>query len=258
MAQKSVKGFIVDAPQVLITTEVGDSHLVTATSGEVTLGGESIELAGGWSFYNLAEIDTKKTIEINLTDAQWDLDAMKLVSGGTRTTGADERYYFGTPYTISANKITIPYAVVANSIRINGYTETTSATPGASEFKVTITTGTPGSTEVLFADGTTGKVYPAFKVATAATTEILTVKTTDFPKAASPVVIQFPIYSDADATNSTIAGYGQLVVYKAKIMPDFGFSGSYKAASEFTCNLKGLDPRRSDQAMWKFVYIPVN
>jgi len=257
MAQKSVKGFIVDAPQVLITTEVGDSHLVTASSGEVTLGGESLEIAGGWSFYNLAEIDTKKSIEIKLTDTQWDLDAMKLVSGGTRTVAADERYYFGTPYTIASDKIAIPFAIVASSCRINGYTETASATPGASEFKVTITTGTPGSTEVLFATGTTGKVYPAYKVATAATTEILTVKTTDFPKAASPVVVQFPIYSDADATNSTIAAYGQLVVYKCKLMPDFGFSGSYKAASEFSLNLKGLDPRRTDSNMWRFTYIAV-
>ena len=256
MAQKSIKGFVVDAPQVLITTEVGDSHLVTASSGEIKLGGESIEIAGGWSFYNLAEIDTKKSIEINLTDTQWDLDAMKLVSGGTRTVAADERYYFGTPYTIAANKFTIPFAVVASSIRINGFVETVAA-PGANEFKVTITAGSPGSTEVLFAEGTTGKLYPAYKVATAATTEILTVKTTDFPKAASPVVVQFPIYSDADATNSTIVGYGQLVVYKAKLMPEFGFSGSYKAASEFSLNLKGLDPRRTDQAMWKWIYIAV-
>jgi len=256
MASKSIKGFVVDAPQVLITTANGDSHLVTASSGEVTLGGESIEIAGGWSFYNLAEIDTKKSIEINLTDSQWDLDAMKLVSGGTRTVAADERYYFGTPYNISANKITIPFAIVAGSLRINGYTETAETTPGESEFKTTISTGTPGSTEVTFAAGTTGKIYPAFRVATVATTEILTVKTTDFPKAASPVVVQFPIYSDADATDSTITGYGQLVVYKAKLLPDFGFSGQYKTPSEFTLNLKGLDPRRTDQAMWRFIYIP--
>jgi len=256
MAQKSVKGFIVDAPQVLITTEVGDSHLVTASSGEVTLGGESLEIAGGWSFYNLAQIDTKKSIEINLTDTQWDLDAMKLVSGGTRTVAADERYYFGTPYTIAADKITIPFAVVANSVRINGFTETANP-PGVDEFKVTITPGIPGSTEVAFVAGTTGKLYPAYKVATAATTEILTVKTTDFPKAAAPVVVQFPIYSDADATNSTIVAYGQLIVYKCKLMPEFGFSGSYKSASEFSLNLKGLDPRRSDSNMWKFSYIAV-
>lgn len=255
MAEKSINGFIIDTPNILIQTASGDAHIVTAKSGEVKFGGESMQIAGGWSFYDLAEIDTKKTLEINITQAQWGIDYMKLVSGGTRTQGADERYYFGTPYTITSNAINIPYAIIASSLKINGFTEVATEPASASEFKVTITTGTPGSTAVTFYAGTTGKIYPAFKVATAVTTEILTVKTTDFPKAGS-VVLQFPIYSDADATDSVITGYGQIQVYKAKILSDFGFAGAYKSASEFTINLKGLDPRRGDSSMWKFSYMP--
>jgi len=254
MAEKSINGFIIDTPNILIQTSVGDTHIVTAKSGEVSFAGESIPISGGWSFYDLAEIDTKKTLDVKISQAQWSLDSMKLSSGGTRTVAADERYYFGTPYTISSAAITIPFAIVAGSLKINGFTEVATDPASATEFKVTITTGTPGSTAVAFFAGTTGKIYPAYKVATAATTEILTVKTTDFPKAGS-VVLQFPIYADADATDSTITGYGQLLVYKAKILSDFGFSGSYKSASEFSLNLKGLDPRRTDSAMWRFSYI---
>jgi hypothetical protein len=33
--------------------------------------------------------------------------------------------------------------------------------------------------------------------------------------------------------------------------------GQYKQASSFTMTLKGLDPRRPDQNMWKFVYKPI-
>jgi hypothetical protein len=255
VAEKAINGFIIDTPNILIQTSQGDAHIVTAKNGEVKFGGESLTLQGGWSFYDLAEIDTKKTIEINITQAQWGIDYMKLVSGGTRTQAADERYYFGTPYTISSNTITIPYAIVSGSLKINGFTEVTTTPAAEKEFKVTITTGTPGSSLVTFYTGVSGTIYPAFKVATPATTESLVVKTTDFPKAGS-VILQFPIYSDADSTDSTITGYGQIVIYKAKMLSDFGFAGAYKSASEFTLNLKGLDPRRTDGAMWKFSYLP--
>ena len=133
------KGFIIDAPKVLLQTDSGNSHLATAKQGTVTLGGDSIEIMGGWSFYNLARIDTKKTLNISLTDAQWDYDQLWLTSGGAKTTAASSFYYFGTAYTVSAStyRVTLTgHLATAGTIEINGYTDvtSTSCTPSTTEF----------------------------------------------------------------------------------------------------------------------------
>jgi hypothetical protein len=251
------KGFIIDAPKVLLETVSGNSHLATAQQGQVTFGGESIEITGGWSFYNLAEIDTKKTLNISLTDAQWDYDQLWLTSGGAKTTGASEYYYFGTAYTIDSTTYAATltgHTAVASSIEINGFTEIATTTPTASEFWVS---NSGSDTVVHFAAANAGVVvYPSYKVATTATTDILTVQTVDFAAAGS-AIIQFPIYSDADAADSTIIAYAQIQVYKCKIMPTYEFSGQYKQASTFKLDLKGLDPRRTDSNMWQMIIVPV-
>lgn len=247
------KGFIIDAPKVLLKTSSGDSHLATATQGSVSLGGDSIEIDGGWSFFSIAEIDTKKTLSVELTDAQWDLDSLWLISGGTKTTAASEYYYFGDPYTIDATtyQITLPHeAVSASSIEINGFTQSATATPAATEYHVAIGTG---ETVLTFDSSVAGNtVYPAYKVATADSTNILTALTNSFASAGQAIV-QFPIYSDADADDSTIIAHAQLELYKVKIMPTYEFSGSYKTASTFKLDLKGLDPRRTDGNMWQLI-----
>lgn len=250
------KGFIIDAPKILLKTTSGNSHLATATQGQVTLGGDSIELTGGWSFYNLARIDTKKTLNVSITDAQWDYDTLWLTSGGAKTTAATEYYHYGTPYTISATtySITLPHVITADSIEINGYTEIATTTPTSTEFWVAI--GASTSTVYFNTAAASEVVYPSYTVTTAATTDILTVQTTDFAAAGSAIVT-FPVYSDADAADSTIVAYAQLEIYKCKIMPTYEFSGSYKTGSTFKLDLEGLDPRRTDSNMYKLIVNPV-
>ena len=250
------KGFIIDAPQVLLKTTNGNSHLATATQGTITLGGDSLELTGGWSFYNLARIDTKKSIMLSLTDAQWDLDTLFLTSGGAKTTGTSEFFYYGTAYTIDSALYTVvlPYLATADTVEINNYTEIATTTPTTGEFWVT----DDGIYTTLNFDAADASevVYPAYSVATTATTDILTTQTTDF-SAAGSCYAQFPIYSDADAADSTIVAYAQLNIYKVKVMPTYEFSGSYKTGSTFKLDLEGLDPRRADANMWQLIVVPV-
>jgi len=245
------KGFIIDAPKVYLKTSTGASHLATAAQGTVTLGGEDIQIDGGWSFYNLARIDTKKNLTISFTDAQWDLDALTLTSGGTRSVNSSEYYYFGNSYVVNENTytITLPYVAVANSVEINGYSE--SATPVAGE-SFAVAMGATDTVLTFHADDAGKSLYPAYRVVTASSTNILTVGTEDFAKSGSAVV-QFPIYSDADADESTIIAYAQMSIYKCKIMPTYEFSGSYKTASQFKLDLEGLDPRRQDGNMWQLI-----
>jgi len=251
------KGFVIDAPKVLLKTASGNSHLATATQGQITLGGDSMELTGGWSFFNLARIDTKKTIMVSITDAQWDLDALALTSGGAQTSAASNYYYYGTPYTVTASTylaVLTGHLAVTDSVEINNYTEIATTTPTEFEFYVT-DDGT--DTTIHFASEAEGlSVYPAYKVATTSTTDILTVQTTDFASSGS-CFINFPIYSDADAADSTIIAYAQIEVYKVKIMPTYEMAGSYKTASTFKLDLEGLDPRRTDGNMYQLIVVPV-
>lgn len=252
------KGFIIDSPKVLLKTTSGNSHLATAAQGNVTMGGEDVQIMGGWSFYDLARIDTKKTLTVSLTDAQWDMDALWLSSGGAKTTAASNYHYFGTKYTVDASlyTITLPHAVVANSIEINDYTEETGveATPAATTFTVSIGAST---TTVTFDSTVAGAdLYPAYKIATPSTTNILTVQTTDFASSGS-CIVQFPLYSSADAANSTIIAYVQIEIYKVKIMPTYEFAGQYKQASQFKLDLEGLDPRRDDGNMYQVIIYEV-
>lgn len=253
MSKAKISGFILDTPRALIKNSKGIASFVTSSSGSIKFGGESVEITGGWSNYALTEIDTKKSIEIELTDAQWDLDQMALATGGTRSVITSEYEMFGEPKVIDSGtyKITLPVAVLPGSIRINGFTETVSATPSANQFKVTIST----TTEILFPASEAGKtVYPSYKVSLA-NAETLTAKTTDFPKSGE-VVLTFPIFAGDSQTDADILGYGQFTVWKAKILQDNTYGGSYKSASSFTIRLKGLDPRRSDGSMYRFTFIP--
>lgn len=249
------KGYIIDSPKVYIENSNGTIQIVKATSGSVKFDGDSIDINGGWSAYPLAIIDTTKTVEISVTDARFDLDAMQLTTGGTKATGASAFYYFGTPYTIdeTTDKIILPHEVIPNTVKISGYTETTEITPTGTQFTVTVSTG---QTEILFASTEAGKtVYPAYQIATPDTSETVSVKTTDFPSSALTIV-QYPVYSD-ESLESSIIGYHQIKIFKAKIQPSYGISGSYKTASTFDLTLRGLDPQRTDGKMYEAMFMPV-
>lgn len=245
-------GFIIDAPRALIKTTDGVKSIVNASSGEVNFSGDSIEINGGTSAFPIQEIDTKSNIEIKLTDTEYSFDTLKMTSGGTIANGADEYEVFGYAKTISAaGEVIIPKVIVTGSVNINGYTETTEATPAAGTFKVTIGVD---STTILFPVADANKVvYPAYKVAVTNATS-LTVKTTDVP-GSGQVTLEFPVYADPESDTSDIVGYTQIIVYKGKIKKEAKVGGSYKSASTFDISIKGLDPKRQDGAMWKATFI---
>lgn len=252
MAVNAIKGFIIDVPKVLVETAKGDYHMVTGSSADVTFGGDSLTVDAGWSFYSLAEIDKKKTLEIKISDAEFNLDALTLTSGGSLATESTNFKYFGDPFVIDvAGEITIPYVAEVGSIRINGYVETTVAPVVTGEFKPTIAAS---ETTVAFAVADAGKtVYPAYSVVVASA-PVLSVKTTDFPSAGS-CTLTFPIYSSSEETDSIVEGYGQITIFKAKILQTAKLGGSYKSLTNNDLSLKGLDPRRPDGKMWEFKYL---
>jgi hypothetical protein len=249
------RGFVVDTPKAFVKTTSGDVQIYKATSGEVKIGAESLEISGGWSPFALAEIDTKQNLEITMSDTILQLDTLKLTTGGTVTTAATQWYNWGDSHTIgvaATPTITISDVVIASSIRINGFTEVASS-PTATQFVVVI-----GATDttVTFNSAAAGTVvYPAYLYATAATTQTLAVTSENFAKSGE-VYVEFPFYGDevAAGSQSQIAGYIQIKIYNARIRADMTIGGSAKTASSFQVALKGLDAGRSDKKIYEVGY----
>jgi len=246
------QGFIVDAPKALILTSKGDSAVLSATSGEISFGGDSITINGGWSAYDLIEIDTTSSIEVALTEAEWKMSNMQLTTGGTVVTGSADQYYFGDAYIVATDEITIPYEVVTGSVRIAGLTEV-ETTLATTNFKVVVGTGSTVITFFASEFVAGSEISPSFKVAVTAS-ETLTVTTQDAPTSGE-VVLQFPVYGDENGVD--IEGYLQILVFKAKIGRANKVGGAYKSASTFDITLRGNDPRRADKKMFEVSYIPV-
>ena len=254
----SVDGFIIDSPKTLIKKSYGNEYftqVIHSQTGEVTFSEEVLNIKGGWSLYDIFSITSGKSIDITVTDNQWSMDYLSLASGSEIETGSQQFDMFGDGYDIHATTfdITIPYVVVASSVKINGYTESVGAPSSGTEFQVTINAS---NTTVLFHSSKASlTVYPSYKITVADSTYIEST-VNDFPKNAE-VILNFPIYADAEADTGDVVGYGELTIYKAKIAADYSFSGTYKSAYAPSIKFKALDPRRSDNLMWKFVYRPI-
>jgi hypothetical protein len=250
------KGFLIDTPKAFVKTTSGDTQIYKASSGEVKIGAESLEINGGWSPFTLAEIDTKQNIEITMSDTILQIDTLKLTTGGTVTTAATQWYSFGTAFTVgvaATPTITIPAVVIASSIRINGFSEVLSSTPAATEFSVTI--GATDTTVTFNSTVAATIVYPAYLYATAATTQTLAVTSENFAKSGE-VYVEFPFFGDevAAGNQAQIAGYIQIKIYSARIRADMTLGGSFKTASSFQVALKGLDAGRSDKKIYEIGY----
>lgn len=247
-------GFIIDAPNVLIKNSSGVSQIVTAKQGEVKFGSDSLAIQGGWSFYDLMDIDTKKSIEVSLQNAQMQMNTIALQNGTTVKTGAKERFIFGKKYIVKTNKTKLPHIAVTGSVLINGYTETSETVVATKQFKVTI--GESDTDIEFFAgdmvDGTEIEIVYRVSVADAEAVEVLA---SDFGKTAQ-FIMEYPVYGKNEADEEDILGYIQINIFKAKLKSEVTIGGQYKNASEFTLNAKGLDPRRADEKVFEINFFP--
>lgn len=248
----SSNSFVVDAPNALIVSGTSYNQILTAKSGKITVKGESIKINGGWSPFELADIDTKQSVDIELTDAEFKMSTTALNLGSEVKKGAAEKYIFGETYTTASNKITIPYAVVPGSVKIEGFTETT-GTVATTQFKVVISDKT---TEIsFFTDVTDGtEISPVFRISVE-NTESISVDDKSIPKSGT-FVLEYPAYGKDDDGNDLLIGTIQWLVYKAKISKETSMGGSYKSASEFSLKASALDPRRPDHKVFDVLFFP--
>lgn len=247
-------GFIIDSPNVLVKTKAKDLIIDKAESGSVAFSGDFIDINAGWSFTQLAKIPKSSKIEIKITNAEFSLNQTAIATGADIVVGATEYNKFGDIYVVDvSNTITIPDVVVAGSLRINGYTETTS-TVATGQFKVTI--GVNSTTVQFFTDVEKDtQIKPSYKVTTPSTSISLSAKVTSVP-GSGEFVVTYPLY-ESDSVESNIWAYGQFIIYKAAIAQSFTAGGNYKSASKFDLSATALNPQRPDKKLWDFILLPV-
>lgn len=243
--------FLIDAPNVLISAKNGTYSCITATSGEVTLSSDSLEINGGWSLYSLIEIPTTSSIEVSLQDAQISDGYFEVGYGAVKSSNQKvERVYHGDPFEVATENhtITIDKEVVSGSLKIMGMTETEDA-PTNGQFKVAIDSGT---TTVTFDSSMDGKsVFPSYKVSEDA--EESYAITTDSVPQKGEVTLTFPVYS-SDEEDATISHYAQITIFSCSVVQDANLGGSYKSASTFGLKLKGIKPTRADKKVWQIAF----
>ncbi|AAK79097.1 hypothetical protein BJV85_002874 [Clostridium acetobutylicum] len=257
MSEKNVTGFIADAPNVLIRSRKTRATYtnLTATSGEITFGGDTLKVTGGWSFYNLAEIDKSKSITGKFTDAEMNMSSLAIASGGSVSQGKSEFEIFGDSYQVNdEGKITINDIVKDGSLRINGYEQIADGNVGEGQFKVSIG---KSSTIVELPPSDKGTIVsPSYTIDVDNITS-LSVQTDDFPKSGE-VIIDFPVYAGSEEDEQEITGYLQIIIYKAKILQSTKVGGNYKTASTFDVQINGLDPKRPDKKMYDIRFKPIS
>ena len=248
------QGYIIDVPNVLVKT--GDKSYIslTATEGQITVEPEEITIEGGQGIYPLFQMNTRSTITVSVTDAQFNTNQLEAF-GATASTEQRKRYEIETSYEVGEdNTVTIEGRTIkAADFSLNGFeaVDQTGGEPAsASAGQVLVdSTTTSGSTKLTFAAeddmaGTT--ISPVYTYTEEA--ESLKFLEGVFPKKAE-VILQFPLYEDEDG-NDTVPSTVQITIYKASISASPTICGSYKTASTFALECTAMNPRRADKEIW--------
>lgn len=221
----------------------------------------SLTITGGQGNYPLAYIDTDKTLEFTFSSSQFSLDMFAMANASAIVDGD-----FGTletkRYDVATGlKITIPYECQANSVKIRGMEEATTAAAG--KFAVVITAATAeaaGKTEVTFnegdaAIGDTIRVSYRRRIVNANKVTVTTKATT----AKGALHAHWPVYSaGTDCTEAAIKGWLHLYLPRCRVTALPGFDNSYKSASTNSVTFAAIDPKRADEKMFDLYYEPLD
>lgn len=252
---KVPKGFIIDAPNVLIISGNNTYNCVTATQGQITFQGSSVEIKAGQSLYDLISIPSGMTLTVSMTDARIDGDMLELGMGASRTENqSHEQWKFGNPYIVDETNGTVVFdeAVNPGTLQISQLTETDSETPATGQFHMKVEAN---KTTVTFADDMKGQeIIPSYSVNVNA---LVYDAFNDALPRKGKVILQFPVYS-GDTQSSGIENICQITIWSASINQNTTIGGSYKTASTFGLEMKGLDGKRPDKKIWSVAFLPYN
>lgn len=148
-------GYIADVPNIEFIRCDGTVFAYDElTSASMTAGHNMITITGGQGNFPLAYIDTDSTLELQFESSQFKLDIFEMANGAQQVEG-DFGVFESSRYDVEAGlKITLPFQVKENSVKIRGMEE--AAAVAAGKFKVEITAATAetaGAAVITFNEG---------------------------------------------------------------------------------------------------------
>ena len=155
-------------------------------------------------------------------------------------------------------KITLPYEVQIDSVRINCFEKEDDAAAG--KFSVVAGEGDAPTTVITFfegdvAIGDTLRVAYRRRVNGASVATVKTNSTT----AKGSQSAHWPDYSSGtDCTESAVKGYLHLFVPRVRVTALPGFDNSYKSAATNSVTFSAIDPKRADEKMYDLYYEPLD
>ena len=154
-------------------------------------------------------------------------------------------------------KITLPYEVQIDSVRINGFEKAAAAAAG--KFSVVAGEGDAPTTVITFFEGDVA-IGDTLRVAyrrrvNGASVAVKTNSTT----AKGSLYAHWPVYSSGtDCTESAVKGYLHLFVPRVRVTALPGFDNSYKSAATNSVTFSAIDPKRADEKMYDLYYEPLD
>ena len=256
------QGFMADVPDITFIRCDGTAFSYdTLTSASMTHNHNTITITGGTGSFPLAYIDTDSSLEFTFECAEFNLDIFEMANAAEIEEGDFGSYESGRYAVETGGKITLPFEVKANSIKIRGLVEDSTAAAG--KFSVAITASTAsveGKTEITFHNtdasvGDTIRVVYQRRIVSGARVPVLTTSTT----AKGSLYANWNLYSDgADCKDATIKGILHLVIYRVRVTALPGFNSSYKTAGTNSLTFAAMDARRADKKMFDLIYEPLD
>lgn len=218
-------------------------------------------MTGGQGNYPLAFIETDKTLEFTFASSKFTMDMFEMANNAEATDG-DRGALESKKYAVETGlKITIPFEVQTNSVKIRGMEEATAVAAG--KFKVAITAAAAevdGKTEITFNEGDVSvgdeiRVSYRRRVVSAHNIDVLTTGTT----ARGALGADWPVYSDGTScAESAKKGILHLWIYRCRATALPGFDTSYKSAATNSITFSAIDPKRADGKSYSLFYEPLD
>ena len=184
------------------------------------------------------------------------------MANAVQATDGDRGALESKKYTVGTGlKITLPFDVQANSVKIRGLEEASAV--AANKFKVEITAAaadTAGQTDITFNEGDVAvgdeiRVAYRRRVVGAHSVDVLNNSGT----ARGSLAADWPVYSDGtDCSESSKKGILHLYIYRVRATALPGFDSSYKSAQTNSVTFSAIDPKRADGKTYSLFYEPLD
>ena len=225
----ALKGYVADVPKVVFRRCDGHAYAFTElTAATVSANIDTMDINAGWSLFPVAVLPGSSTFTMSFTSGQFDANLFAMANKVDYAANANYEMDTNERHTpdASTHKITLLHTPVTGSIFIDGMEEVTgSGTVTEGKYLV-------NGAEITFsASDDIDYVDVIYKYVQAAQEAIITNK----ESAIGECSCIWPVYgSGDDCSESAIAGYYVVKVFRARITAIPGMDTSYKSAATLT------------------------